>query len=109
MDEGHQGQVETMTNDIRHAGSGFEATTIRDILQKLKYPVGVKKTGFTTRFGEDSSGEPAVWIRFVLDHELKDPSPRQLETLTGFSRTVRSKILESQVTRWPYVEFTIGR
>jgi hypothetical protein len=54
------------------------------------------------RFGEDSTGEPAVWIVVVAYDDLK-PSKSKVASLQRVREEVRS-IVHSQTNRWPYIE-----
>jgi hypothetical protein len=81
--------------------SADEARRFHDIVRKHgPWPEGVRRVEF--RFGEDSTGAPAVWIVFVAGD---DPNPSK-ETVAAIRRAaeeVRSDVRRSGTERWPYV------
>jgi hypothetical protein len=81
-----------------------EEATIRAVLKKHKLPPSVK--GFELEFGEDSTGDLAVWILFDVDQDLQ-PSKEKLSALTRLDRSVRADLLATGITRWPYVKFRV--
>jgi hypothetical protein len=84
------------------AASGKEARIFHEIVGRHgALPEGVRRVEF--RFGEDSAGEPAVWIVFVASNDLK-PSKGKIADLQRVADEVRSEVLRSDSQRWPYVE-----
>jgi hypothetical protein len=84
------------------AASGDEARVFHDIVHKIgRLPEGVQRVEF--HFGEDSEGEPAVWITFVARDDLK-PSKAKISELQRIINEVRSQVIRSGTERWPYVE-----
>jgi hypothetical protein len=76
---------------------------VRGITQKLgRLPDGVQGVDF--RFGEDSTGAPAVWVLFKGPDDLK-PSKDKIAAMQRFANEVTSEIFRSGSERWPYVEF----
>lgn len=55
-------------------------------------------------FGEDHSGDPAVWIKLFVTGTLRPPSP-QWETVFEFSRRISQMLIEKRLRHWPYVRF----
>jgi hypothetical protein len=83
-----------------------EARRIRDalnvVLKQQQFPYGIRQ--FDLEFGEDSTGDPAVWILFPIDDD-PDPSTEKLSSLNRLVHQTRDMIREYGVTRWPYVRF----
>jgi hypothetical protein len=88
--------------DLAGAASLSEARRIRSLVNRHKRPHGVLT--WEAKYGEDSTGEPAVWIWFHVNDEEKISQPR-IEELTDFVENVRSGLLEAKLGRWPYVGF----
>jgi hypothetical protein len=83
------------------AASGDEARLFHDIVRNHgPWPAGVRKVEF--RFGEDSTGAPAVWIVFVAKDELK-PSPESIAEIRRVAEEVRSEVRRTGSERWPYI------
>jgi hypothetical protein len=79
-----------------------EVRKIHDLIKKQELPENVR--GFQLRFGKDSTGDTAVWIRFVV-RDNKNPTQREISRLTDFGNVVRSQLLNADISYWPYVEF----
>lgn len=79
-----------------------EAKIVRDVVRKWHLPSNVR--GFDVEFGEDSSGDPAVWIWLTIKDELK-PSAQSISNLNDFVTKVRSDLLRRGLTHWPYVRY----
>ena len=84
------------------AASAAEADRIRTIINKHRRPRGVLT--WDAEYGEDSTGEPAVWIRFHFNDEDGISKPK-IHELTDFVQSVRSDLLKAKIGRWPYVGF----
>jgi hypothetical protein len=83
------------------AASVDEGKLLHDIVrERVRLPEDVRRVEF--RFGEDSTGAPAVWIVFVANDDLK-PSKSKIARLQRVAEEVRS-IVQSQTNRWPYIE-----
>jgi hypothetical protein len=83
------------------AASVDEAKLLHDIVrERVRLPEDVRRVEF--RFGEDSTGAPAVWIVFVAHDDLK-PSKSKIASWQRVAEEVRS-IVHSQTSRWPYIE-----
>ncbi len=67
---------------------------------RVRFPQDVLRVEF--RFGEDSTGAPAVWIVLVARDDLK-PSRRKIAGLQRAAEEVRS-VVHGESDRWPYVE-----
>ena len=78
-----------------------EAKVLHDIVrERVRLPEDMDWGEF--RVGEDSTGEPAVWIVVVAHDDLK-PSKSKIASLQRAREEVRS-IVHSQTNRWPYIE-----
>jgi hypothetical protein len=88
--------------DLSGAASVAEARRIRSLVNGFKRPRGVLT--WNAEYGEDSTGDPAVWIWFHFKDE-DGVSQRKIEELTDFVEAVRSKLLQANLGRWPYVRF----
>jgi hypothetical protein len=78
-----------------------EAKVLQDIIrERVRLPEDMHWGDF--RVGEDSTGEPAVWIVVVAHDDLK-PSKSKIASLQRAREEVRS-IVHSQTNRWPYIE-----
>jgi hypothetical protein len=88
--------------DIAGAASVTEARRIQALINRQKRPPGILT--WEAKYGEDPTGEPAVWIWFHVKDEDRIPQ-RRIEELTDFMESVRSRLLEAKLGRWPYVGF----
>jgi hypothetical protein len=78
-----------------------EAKLLNDVVHaRVRFPQDVRRVEF--RFGEDSTGAPAVWIMLVTHDDLK-PSKSKIESLQRAAEEVRS-VIHNESNRWPYVE-----
>jgi len=80
-----------------------EAKVLHDIVrERVRLPEDMDWGEF--RVGEDSTGEPAVWI-VVVAHDDDDhkPSKSKIASLRRVREEVRS-VVHSQTNRWPYIE-----
>jgi hypothetical protein len=78
-----------------------EAKLLNDVVHaRVRFPQDVRRVEF--RFGEDSTGAPAVWIMLVAHDDLK-PSKSKIESLQRAAEQVRS-VIHNESNRWPYVE-----
>ena len=88
--------------DLAGAASVAEARRVRSLVNRQKRPPGVAT--WEANYGEDSTGDPAVWIWFHVKDEDKIPQ-RRIEELADFVESVRSRLLDAKIGRWPYVGF----
>src|SRR5882724_9203438 len=79
-----------------------ETRKIHEVIKRHTFPRTVKPK-FEVNFGEDSSGQRAVWIWFSVDEDLK-PSEAKISELTNFISSVRSDLLNADLAFWPYVD-----
>ena len=98
--------IDEMKRRLNKAAPANEAQRIRDavkvVLKQQHFPYGIRQ--FDLEFGEDSTGDPAVWIWFPIDDD-PDPSKEKLSRLNRLVRQTRDMIREYGITRWPYVNF----
>ena len=71
-------------------------------LEKIPWPDGIH--GMSIQLGEDWAGDPAIWIYFVVDDELK-PSKARVDELSELASAVNLAIRRSDIGRFPYVDF----
>ncbi len=64
-------------------------------------PKEIKRVYF--RFGEDSGGDPAVWITAVVPEDLK-PSKEKINALYEATQAFRNEVFQADTGRWPYIE-----
>jgi hypothetical protein len=65
-----------------------------------EYPDGVTRIGF--EFGEDSTGDPAVWISIFVKRDL-EPTKETVDAIHDFAQAIRLEIIEARKRHWPYV------
>lgn len=78
-----------------------EARKIHDVVRRHSLPAGINS--FLVKFGEDSAGERAVWISFVVGPEFSE-SKHSISALNRFVREVRSDLLSAKLPYWPYLD-----
>jgi hypothetical protein len=71
-------------------------------LKKVALPNGIRR--FELRFGEDATGDPAVWISFILPPDYPT-APRPIRALTDLGLRVRKTLRDEGLHRIPYVDF----
>jgi len=82
--------------------SADDADAVRNIVAGLDLPDGLRS--FAVELGDDSTGDPAVWIAFFVEDDLK-PSKKKIDELNRVSDLVTSLLLREVPQRWPYVVF----
>jgi hypothetical protein len=87
---------------IEAGAPGREAATIQTLVKEAAEPADFRI--FELRFGDDSTGTPAVWISFLLDPQYPT-NKRGIEALTRISRAVKSRLFEHGISRVPYIRF----
>jgi hypothetical protein len=88
-------------SDNSTAGAS-EARWIRELVKEAAEPEGFPL--FELNFGDDSTGSPAVWISFFLDHEY--PTTKEsIEVLTRLGQRVKSSLFQHDISRVPYIRF----
>lgn len=94
-------RIESEEPNLAGATSVEEARLFRDIVRRHgPLPAGVERVEF--RFGEDSTGAPAVWIVFIAKDDLK-PSNESINAIRRVAEEVRSEVRRTNSERWPYV------
>jgi hypothetical protein len=79
-----------------------EAEIVRGVLAKWEAPANVREVDFD--FGEDSTGDPAVWIWLTVDDDPQ-PSRQSIVDLSRFVTDIRRDLLSADLLHWPYVRF----
>jgi hypothetical protein len=64
-----------------------------------KRPDGVRRVDFT--FGEDWTGDPAVYIELIVDKTVK-PTMEKAQELNDFVKLIQRDLIESKFAFWPY-------
>ena len=77
-----------------------EDATIRRIVDAMPWPEEVK--GYDVEFGSDWEGDPAVYVRLLVDDDLR-PSEEKLERVGRFKDAVRDALLDAELSHWPFV------
>jgi hypothetical protein len=77
-----------------------EEAAIRRIVEGTAWPDDVK--GYDVEFGSDWEGDPAVYIWFLLDDDLR-PSEQKVERVGDFRRAIRRALLDAELSHWPFV------
>ena len=94
-------RIESDEPNLAGATSVEEARLFHDIVRRRgPLPAGVERVEF--RFGEDSTGAPAVWIVFIAKDDLK-PSNENINAIRRVAEEVRSEVRRTNSERWPYV------
>ena len=82
--------------------SPSEARLVHRLVRQAAKPAGFET--FEIEFGEDSTGDPAVWIWFTISENF--PTSKQgIGRLGELARAVKQKILASRINRLAYVRF----
>lgn len=90
--------------------TGDDATLIRNLVTEClkraidegRLPKQIRPE-FTLEFGEDSSGDPAVWIWLPTDAQRASKADgKQAADLT---KSIQKAVLGSPVRFWPYVVY----
>lgn len=72
-----------------------------ELIKGQHFPKDVR--GFDLKFERNSAGEPAVWVIFLVKDQ--DVSDSKFRLLNEFGEQIRSKIFESDLPYWPYIQF----
>ncbi|MDQ2803486.1 MAG: hypothetical protein M3Y41_12700 [Pseudomonadota bacterium] len=76
--------------------------TIRQVVASRPWPEAVEDVEL--EFGEDSSGDPAVWVWLLVAPDLEPPAATMRE-LSDFAQSIRWGLTEPDLKHWPYVGF----
>jgi hypothetical protein len=88
--------------EVTGATNAAEVRRMREVINRHKRPDGVLT--WNAEYGENSIGEPAVWVWF---HFKDQPglSQDKIDELTDFVHFVRADLLKAKIGGWPYVGF----
>jgi hypothetical protein len=87
--------------ETTRAPSDPESRLMQDIIQNLgNLPASIHRIQF--RLGEDSQGDPCIWIELVMDDDL-NPSKEKMADIRRVKAELRNAIMLSDTERWPYV------
>lgn len=93
-----------MADDIRDiTGAGSqEAARIHEVVREIAQPEGFGT--FHIRYGEDSTGDPAVWVWIMLRPD--QPTDKDsIGTLVSLRNRVKAALLDAGIQRIPYIRF----
>lgn len=83
-----------------------EAAVIEKTVSARKFPDFVAGNEYSMRFGTDSTGDAAVWIKFpVIDDPELPKNKEKIAELVKFSSEVTRAVIDLQQPYWPYVDF----
>jgi len=71
---------------------------VKSVLDKAEKPKAF--LNYVVDFSEDSSGDPAAWVKIKVDEKK---ALANIEAINSFARKLQRAILEEGATRWPYV------
>jgi hypothetical protein len=84
----------------------FWIMLVDDLFRSLKdagkYPEFVK--GFEVNAGEDSTGDPAVYVRILVDSPRKPANDATVSRWNEFANTVQDALIQLRLQRSPYVQ-----
>ncbi len=80
-----------------------ESETIREVLWTAWHPERDWIPTFDYRLGKDWSGDPAIWVRLVLEDNVAIEAPRTREGLSRLRLLIRARLQEVGIDWWPYV------
>jgi hypothetical protein len=84
-----------------------EKRLIDEALGALRFPENV--TGYSVKFDKEPSGDPAVWIDFLVQADDDVALPKsEISALSKFANKVRVLLLEQHIQSWPYVRLHIA-
>jgi hypothetical protein len=79
-----------------------EVRLVHKLVKRVGRPVGIQS--FEVEFGEDSTGDAAVWVWFSIRDDFPT-SKSGIDKLNEFATSVRQELLGSKLNRVPYVRF----
>lgn len=82
-----------------------DESRIRAVLDRPGRPDSIH--GYQLEFGEDHSGDPAVWVWLLVRDDNRSPQELQelLNTSIPYSRSVGTELIGMGLEHWPYVRF----
>jgi hypothetical protein len=84
-----------------------EKRLIDEAIGSLRLPEHI--TGYSIKFDQEPSGDPAVWIDFLVEGDEGKAFPKsEISTLTKFTNSVRILLLEKHLQSWPYVRLHLA-
>jgi hypothetical protein len=83
-----------------------ENRLINETIESLELPEHV--SGYSIQFDQEPSGDPAVWINFIVEGDDGKAFPKsEISALTKFTNKVRVLLLEKHIQSWPYVRLLL--
>ncbi len=92
---------DTLKEAEEFGASVDEARKIHELVSANTSPEVVKS--FEVKFGPDSANNRAVWVRLIVENDLK-PSLKKISELNKQADRVRAVLLRESLDVWPYVE-----
>jgi hypothetical protein len=84
-----------------HFGEEVDLRRIAEATRSIHWPKYVM--GLDCRVGNDSTGSPAAWIRFIVNDDLEIESPAVQSELAQMRGVFRKAIEQAGISRWPYI------
>jgi len=85
---------------VAFAPSPEDEKRIRSIIARRKLPKGI--LSWDAEFGEDSTGDPAVWVWFHFK-DRPGIAKTKVHQLADFTQRITFDILDAKIREWPYV------
>jgi hypothetical protein len=79
-----------------------ETRKLRKALKAVRFPDAALT--WVCEFGQDSTGDPAVWIWVIVDDEAAD-DPAFTNTTIHLQRDILIALQKAGIDRWPYLRF----
>ncbi len=84
-----------------------DARLFHDLVRRrFPLPDGFRTVKF--RFGEDSAGDPAVWIVFIVEKDDLSPSRERIAEIRRAGEAMKSEVRRTGTERWPYIAMETG-
>jgi hypothetical protein len=90
-----------MANLAVRLATDADRQLVRETIDRYeaKRPDGVRRVDFT--FGEDWTGDPAVYIDLIVDKSVK-PTMEKAQELNDFVRLIHNDLIDGNFEFWPY-------
>ena len=84
-------------------GVGYDEGVFFQEMGRRYMPLSADIRRVAYHFGEDASGDPAVWISIVVPQGLEN-SHERLTAIKNSTEKFKAEILKTGVKRWPYIK-----
>lgn len=92
----------TRTEDVEPGAASVDEARLFQEMARKWTPLSEEIRRVHFRFGEDSDGSPAVWIRVIVPTDLK-PSKSKINAIYQATESFKKDVLEADTNRWPYI------